>query len=83
MAADILLHDIDGCRWATTSASTSSWPVTSRIGSTRDYGETFTVPRAVHPGRRADRRPGRADPQDGQDHASRPRASSSCSTRRT
>ena len=58
------------CRWATTSASTSSSPATSPMRFNSRYGDTFVVPEARHP---AGRRPGHgpAGP-DGEDVASRP-----------
>ena len=49
MAADILLYDTDGCRWATTSASTSSSPATSRCGSTPATARRSWCPKAAIP----------------------------------
>ena len=45
MAADILAYDTDGCPWATTSASTSSSPATSRSGSTTASATRSWCPR--------------------------------------
>ena len=57
MAADILLYDADGCRWAATRASTSSWRATSRSRFNREYGETFVVPESGAGGARRACRP--------------------------